>query len=91
MSKSKDGPNSPEPAEEASHEAHAEPLAENDLGVVYGCDCGGINLSMGPMTLHLNADEAQSLWELMAQSLGHLGVASTPPSGKGSRASGHIH
>ena len=36
----------------------------NDLGEVRACDCGGVNLVLGPMTLHLTSDEVTELHEL---------------------------
>jgi len=37
----------------------------NDLGEVAVCDCGGINLTIGPVTLHLAADEVEEFRELV--------------------------
>ena len=37
----------------------------NTLGQVELCDCGGVNLKLGPMTLHFAADEALALGELL--------------------------
>ena len=37
---------------------------ENELGEVRACECGGVQLCMGPMTLHFAADDADKLLEL---------------------------
>jgi hypothetical protein len=37
----------------------------NVLGQVEPCDCGGVNLVIGPMTLHFALDEALALGELV--------------------------
>lgn len=41
-----------------------ENLHQNDLGDVRPCDCGGINVSLGPVTLHVAADEVDAFFEL---------------------------
>lgn len=40
-------------------------IASNELGEVRACPCGGVNLAMGPMTLHLSNEEVSGLTELM--------------------------
>jgi hypothetical protein len=40
------------------------PSCENQLGEVRACDCGGVNLTMGPTTIHFNRDEVSALCEL---------------------------
>lgn len=40
-------------------------VVANDLGEVAICDCGGINLTIGPITLHLAADEVDEFRELV--------------------------
>ena len=39
--------------------------SQNELGEVRPCDCGGVNLSMGPMTLHFAPEEVDTLYELV--------------------------
>lgn len=56
-------------------EQAAELSFQNDLGEARTCDCGGINLTIGPMTLHFAADEADALFELVAGGLDLLGSA----------------
>ena len=41
----------------------------NQLGEVRKCDCGGVNLVMGPMTLHFAADEFHELAELVSAAI----------------------
>lgn len=36
----------------------------NELGEVRGCECGGVQLCMGPMTLHFAAKDVDKLLEL---------------------------
>lgn len=43
-----------------------ERLARNDLGEAQTCDCGGINLVIGAVTLHFAPAEVGSLHELVA-------------------------
>ena len=38
---------------------------QNELGDVRSCGCGGVNLAMGPLTLHFNSDEVDGLLELV--------------------------
>lgn len=57
-------------ADTQEHEGEIEALAENDIGAIYPCDCGGANLTMGPMTLHLAAHEVKGLHELLSHALG---------------------
>ena len=38
---------------------------QNDLGEIRACGCGGVNLALGPMTLHFTSDDVQSLFELV--------------------------
>jgi hypothetical protein len=38
---------------------------ENELGEVGACDCGGVHLSIGPMSLHVERDEVDALFELV--------------------------
>jgi hypothetical protein len=37
---------------------------QNGLGEVQACDCGGVNLVLGPVTLHVEADEVDALLDL---------------------------
>jgi hypothetical protein len=37
---------------------------QNGLGEVRACDCGGVNLVLGPVTLHVEADEVDALLDL---------------------------
>ena len=41
------------------------PRRHNELGEVAACDCGGVNLSLGALTLHVAADEVALLDELV--------------------------
>ena len=54
---------------EKGHFAHSEPLLENEMGALSRCDCDGFVLSMGPMSLHLNYDEANLLHDLLCEGL----------------------
>jgi len=71
-------------------------VAQNDLGEVRPCDCGGVNLTMGPVTLHFAADEVEELYELAAAGLGMVtrpGDANVTPIrrvGKG-KVAGSLH
>ena len=49
-----------------SHDAEFADAVQNSLGEVYPCDCGGINLAMGPVSLHLSVEEAGQLQALVA-------------------------
>ena len=44
--------------------AESNNVHQNDLGEARPCDCGGINLSLGPVTLHVAEDEVDALFEL---------------------------
>ncbi len=55
----------------------------NELGEVKRCDCGGYNLTMGPLTLHFTADEAALLADLT-----RAGTALMSESASGDRAAG---
>lgn len=39
-------------------------LHQNDLGDAQPCDCGGVNVTMGPVTLHVAVDEVDAFFEL---------------------------
>ncbi len=40
-------------------------VARNDLGEMGLCDCGGLRLGMGPMSLHFAAEDVDLLVELV--------------------------
>ena len=48
-----------------SHTEELEDSVQNELGEVYPCDCGGVNLTMGPMSLHLSGEEVVQLQMLV--------------------------
>ncbi|MCK5687939.1 hypothetical protein KAI87_01655, partial [Myxococcota bacterium] len=71
-------------------------IVSNDLGEVLSCDCGGINLVMGPMTLHFAPDELSMLYELVNTSykkVNPTGGTGTDPKlgGHGGRSGGSLH
>jgi hypothetical protein len=43
----------------------AAPPTENQLGEVRACDCGGVNLSLGSVTLHFSREEVTELHDLV--------------------------
>jgi hypothetical protein len=49
----------------------------NELGEVQPCDCGGVNLSMGPLTLHFAPDEVPHLYDLAVMALEMVGEKGT--------------
>lgn len=44
-------------------------VVANDLGEMALCDCGGVNLTVGALTLHLQPDELADLHALAAAAL----------------------
>ena len=50
--------------EELISKAKARKRFTNDLGEVRPCGCGGVNLAIGPMTLHFTADEVDAAFSL---------------------------
>lgn len=51
----------------------------NDYGEVRKCNCGGLNLTVGAVTLHLAADEVARLSELVQAGLGLVDAKAKPP------------
>ncbi len=51
-------------------------IAKNDLGELQRCDCGGVNLTLGSVTLHFAAAEVGPLYELVAAARGTTETAS---------------
>lgn len=47
-----------------------ETVVSNELGEVRSCGCGGVNLTVGAVTLHLAAAEFRDLHGLVSASLG---------------------
>ncbi len=54
----------------------------NDLGEIVACDCGGANLTLGPMTLHLDAEDLPLLAELLQAAQGFAAARPAPRGGK---------
>lgn len=63
------------PPDNASQGA-VENMVQNELGEVQTCDCGGVNIIWGPVTLHLAADEVAAFHELCTAG---LNMISEPP------------
>jgi hypothetical protein len=51
---------------------------KNALGEVRPCDCGGVNLSTGALTLHIAADETHALFELASAAVEISGRSARP-------------
>lgn len=64
--------------------------AENELGEIRPCDCNGVYLTMGPMTLHLSKEELAWLSQLATAGLNFESPPTTRKGGKG-RAHGPVH
>lgn len=52
-------------ASSANDNDDEQPIVQNELGSVCACDCGGVRLSIGLMTLHLEDHDVDCLFELM--------------------------
>ncbi len=64
------------------------PLLQNDLGEVRHCDCGGVNLVMGPVTLHFAREEVPALAELTQAA---LALVQQHKRQRRRRAKAHLH
>jgi len=70
--------------------------AQNELGEVQTCDCGGVNLVMGPMTLHFAPEEVPDLFDLVTVAMELVHKHDTEGesgnlSGRRSKAVGIVH
>ena len=80
----------PEIASGAVGEPTDDLLATNDLGDIRTCDCGGVNLVLGPMTLHFDKDEVPMLIELVNKTRSARGDK-RPTKGRKSKQARTLH
>lgn len=63
------------PAKNEAAPASANPAFSNELGDIKLCGCGGVNLVVGAMTIHLTHEDVVDLQELLAEGSDMLDAA----------------
>jgi hypothetical protein len=55
-----------------------ERAAKNSLGEVRACECGGVNVTIGAVTVHVTPDEAEALGDLAIAAVDIVRAAALP-------------